>query len=272
MKQDKLKLSERFDTLYKISQFVQSESDLEKLNWSIYQLVCGVIALDAFYIGLYYEKDNLLDLIFIIDEGKRYPRVLESIGTGFCSRAILKKETVILNRTVEDIKSLSRQEIKTIGNRERISKSIIVSPLIISDQVVGVVSAQSYGQIIYSEAETKLLSIIGSQVAGVWQNAWNLQSMSVDKDELNASEIIGQPLEFMQTEKLRSVLKLAFTLAHEMNQPLTGISGYCALIREEIEEDHPIYKDIKQIEKQAQRLEQLINKFQTIAQLENTDS
>lgn len=69
-------------------------------------------------------------------------------------------------------------------------------------------------------------------------------------------------------EKIKTVLELAVSLSHEMNQPLTGISGYCALIKEQLAETDPIYHDIIQIEKQAYRLETLVNKFQNIALLE----
>ncbi|MFQ5636827.1 MAG: sensor histidine kinase [bacterium] len=70
------------------------------------------------------------------------------------------------------------------------------------------------------------------------------------------------------SEKISSVLELAVDVSHEMNQPLTGISGFCALIKEQISEAEPIYQDVLQIEKQARRLEQLVNKFQSIAQIE----
>lgn len=72
-------------------------------------------------------------------------------------------------------------------------------------------------------------------------------------------------------EKLRSLLQLAATVSHEMTQPLTGISGYCALVKEQLHEEDPIYKDILQIERQARRLEQLVNKFQNVALLEISD-
>ncbi|MFQ5601881.1 MAG: histidine kinase dimerization/phospho-acceptor domain-containing protein [bacterium] len=75
--------------------------------------------------------------------------------------------------------------------------------------------------------------------------------------------------EIIQHKKLQSVLELAEMIGHEMNQPLTGIAGYCALIKEEIDQDHPIYRDVVQIEKQARRLEDLVFEFQNIIHIEN---
>ncbi len=68
-------------------------------------------------------------------------------------------------------------------------------------------------------------------------------------------------------EKLQSVIEFAGVVSHELNQPLTGITGYCALIKEEIDSQDPIYKDITEIEKQAVRLEKLIAKFQNIVRI-----
>ncbi len=68
--------------------------------------------------------------------------------------------------------------------------------------------------------------------------------------------------------KLKSNLELAARISHEMNQPLTGILGICHLITEQIDEAHPLFDDIQQIKKQAERLEQLVSKFQSAALLE----
>ncbi len=71
-----------------------------------------------------------------------------------------------------------------------------------------------------------------------------------------------------ENEKLKSVLELATKISHEMNQPLTGIAGYCDLIAEQLDPDNPLSRDIAQIRKQAERLEKLVNRFQSVAIIE----
>jgi len=71
-----------------------------------------------------------------------------------------------------------------------------------------------------------------------------------------------------ENQKLVSIVDLARSIAHELNQPLTGISGYCALIQEAIDPSNPIYQDVAEIQRQALRLEDLVIKFQNIAHVD----
>ncbi len=70
-------------------------------------------------------------------------------------------------------------------------------------------------------------------------------------------------------EEFQSVVQLARAVVHEFNQPLTGISGYCALIKEELQDNGQLYRDIDEIEKQARRLEELVQQFHSVANLTN---
>lgn len=74
--------------------------------------------------------------------------------------------------------------------------------------------------------------------------------------------------ERIETERLKTAVDLARTVAHELNQPLTGVVGYCSLIREGMSPEDKFYEDIKKIERQAERIEELIKKFQNIVRVE----
>lgn len=67
-----------------------------------------------------------------------------------------------------------------------------------------------------------------------------------------------------QIEKDEKAIAYARHLAHELNQPLTGISGLISLILEETNEADLHYENLKEIEKQADRLKNMIQKFQNL--------
>jgi signal transduction histidine kinase len=71
-----------------------------------------------------------------------------------------------------------------------------------------------------------------------------------------------------EIKRLNSIIAFARTIGHELNQPLTGISGYCALIKEEVDQSGSVYQDIAEIERQAVRLERIVNKFQSVTHLD----
>ncbi len=286
MEQSALKLINRIGVLCQICGSISSGEILENLDLDIYNLVNSVIPLDIFYFGLFMEKANLLDLKLIMDEGLRYPRVSVAIRKDIVSQAILSRKTMVLNRTEAEIKSLNHDEYDTVGNKQKISKSIIVTPVMIPGRVVGVISVQSYSPDLYSATEVKLMKIICAQIAGSVESAKKIESEINYERNLKVAEeneeyrksggLVSLQKDYekvvLQKDNLQSIVELATMISHEMNQPLTGISGYCALIKEDLEENEPIYNDLKQIQKQARRLEQLITDFQSIIQLAQTDN
>lgn len=75
--------------------------------------------------------------------------------------------------------------------------------------------------------------------------------------------------EKLRVEKMKTALHLAGSVAHELNQPLTGITGYCSLIAEEVSSEESWFPAFKAIAEQAARIEALIKKFQKLTHLEH---
>lgn len=67
-----------------------------------------------------------------------------------------------------------------------------------------------------------------------------------------------------QLQRLEKATAYARDLAHDFNQPLTGIAGLASLILEDIESGSEHYENIKELEKQAIRLRELIQKLQNL--------
>lgn len=363
-------LDKELNFLAGIGKSGNSTLDLESLFGNIHKLVREVVPTDAFYIGLWQDGTNFLDMVFIVDNNKRYPRVLHPLGDDLARQAIVNKEPMILNRRRGEVSSVKPNVLDSLGKSGKTFKSIIISPIVIREQVVGIISSQSYKPNVYTEEDAGLLSLIATQAGVALDNYQLYQHIKLERDKLEAilthlgegvniidvkfkiqfankwvTDRYGQNLktkrchetffgyqkpckgcpmnqenkdnnraslevqtkegkvflltispfneslngetggvleiiqditekkkyeeEMIQKEKLQSVIELAGAVAHELNQPLTGITGYCALIKEEIDNAHPLYKDISEIEKQAARLEKLVNKFQNIARLEN---
>ncbi|MFZ5519376.1 MAG: GAF domain-containing protein [Candidatus Zhuqueibacterota bacterium] len=78
-------------------------------------------------------------------------------------------------------------------------------------------------------------------------------------------------IELIHSERYKAVINLAAAVAHELNQPLTGIACYCSLLLEEIAEGEKHYEEIFEIDVQANRLMELIRKIQTLARVETRE-
>lgn len=236
----------QFGILYEICQYIGFSSSLDELLNKIYELLGKVMPTEAFYVGLYQGGTESLDFVFIMDENKRYPRVSAQLESEIAAQAIFKKETILLNRTEKEISSINPKTAKTFGNKEKISKSIMASPILVGDKVEGVISTQSYAWNAYNSDNARFLSVIATCTGAVLGN--------------------------LEREKLQSMIELASSVSHEFNQPLTGIMGYCNLIKEDLNQQSPLFDDIVEIAKQAARLQKLVRKFQKIIQINKQDN
>ena len=81
--------------------------------------------------------------------------------------------------------------------------------------------------------------------------------------DLREIQKIEQDLEqthkmLLQSEKMAGLGRLAAGVAHEINNPMSGIMLYSNLILEQLEEGDPIIEDLKVINNEAQRCKQIV--------------
>jgi signal transduction histidine kinase len=72
----------------------------------------------------------------------------------------------------------------------------------------------------------------------------------------------------LESERMRGVLEMAGAVCHEMNQPLTAISGFSELISLRLSEEDPFYDHLSKLSEQVHRLGGITRKLSNLTKYE----
>lgn len=144
--------------LRRISSVVSSSLEIDDVFGSLYEEVRGVMPADAFVIGMLRE-DGLYDLDFLADGDARYaPRHGMQFSPIFQQVAQDRKPRIIADNEAPDAPQLAMIDHDS-HNQVR---SLVIVPLLHDDELVGLLSAQSYTPHAYKESDAQLLMTIAN--------------------------------------------------------------------------------------------------------------
>ncbi len=153
-----------------VSQFLGLESSrLEKLYQTIYQQICAVLSVDAFYIVLAAPGATRGFFPLFADNGVLYPPEERKLGP--LLRWIIEHGQPLL---FDDVYAQARErfelEPERYGQERKKARSWLGVPMKVRGQVKGVISVQSYEVGVYDTRERRLLGMIANQAAVAIEN------------------------------------------------------------------------------------------------------
>ena len=156
-------------SLMRLSQVISSNLDLETLITTTYQCVGQLMDNDSFWIAKYEKGAAYGNFLIRIDNGERYPNDKFSVNAGFVGYTIRTGNPILTNDPLEFYR---QKQIPSLhyGDPEA-SKSLIIVPLLIGDQVTGAMSTQSYRQNAYSHDDLESLTKLAQPIAIALENA-----------------------------------------------------------------------------------------------------
>ncbi|MBM7691064.1 diguanylate cyclase (GGDEF)-like protein [Peribacillus deserti] len=123
-----------------------------------YHLVSRVMPTDSFFIALYEEGNQKIQIPFMMDDGEFLNSVEIPFDDNSFTVKVIKSKETIHGKTAQELDEFNYIIGKGEGN------TCIYVPLVIDDQVKGVISAQSNREFAYRKEHEDLLQIIGNQV------------------------------------------------------------------------------------------------------------
>ncbi len=161
----------RFETLYHLSQIISTNLRSEDIYPAIHEAVSELMVTDFFCISLFNAKKHMIEDVYMVDKGKHMPLTCRSLDHGLTSTVIRNGKSLLFH-TFDSITAKESGSVKLSQLDEtRIPQSIIMVPMKIGSNCVGVISAQSYQPHMYSGADREILELLAANVAIAVENA-----------------------------------------------------------------------------------------------------
>jgi PAS domain S-box-containing protein len=91
------------------------------------------------------------------------------------------------------------------------------------------------------------------------------------RDRLNLErKLTDVEARLLESEKNAVLVALAGTAAHELNQPLTSVTGYAELLKRKLKGDDPLLRYLDIIYREAERMAEIVRKIGKITRYETT--
>ena len=130
-------------------------------------------------------------------------------------------------------------------------------PLAVSGEVIGTLTVQddrpSRG---FTQEDILTLELLAPQLAIFIRNARLYQEL---EERMEAQRLTEEHL--VRSAKLAAVGEMAAAVAHELNNPLTTVTGFTELILETLNEDSPEFEDMSLVLKEAQRSRDVVRRL-----------
>lgn len=195
--------------------------EAERIYDAIYQAACKLMPAEAFVIAVMDDPAaDTVDVPYCIDKGVRYPGGPVDRLSGLSGYVVTSGQALLINdieQEATDMQGLHFGEPSSV-------RSVLAVPMRLGDQVLGMISLQSYRTFAYTDEDARLLEILASYAAIALENARMFARMQTSNIELaNAYEATiegwSRALEMRDKETKghsERVLRITLRLAREI--------------------------------------------------------
>jgi two-component system cell cycle sensor histidine kinase/response regulator CckA len=129
------------------------------------------------------------------------------------------------------------------------SPRAIVTPLVVEDEVIGMLSVQSEDLI---EDDVPAITAFAHQMAAAWRKAQLLQDLERSLEELRRIQA-----QLLQAQKMEALGRLAGGLAHDFNNLLTIVDISTRLLERQLQPEDPLWDHVQRIREAGERAAKL---------------
>jgi len=210
--------AERFRALYDVNQAI-SQLDLRSVLEVVYRKLTGLMDTTTFFIGLYDPTHDRVQLVGSYDHGQYTPDEYQSAAEGITGLVLRSCQKLVIHDT-------ERTPLPSeVIIQDEQPRSVMMMPLLTREEIVGVITVQSYVPHAYTDDDETLLETIAGAVATAVRNAQLYAETRLRADELAAANARLEAQDALRRE-------LVYQITHDIRGPLQVIYGYADVILE----------------------------------------
>lgn len=198
--------------LNEIGRSLSANTGMEQLFETMYKEVSRVMSTDVFFVALYDERGESVEIRYLYEAGVRYPSQMMPLNNGPTSQAIRTGQPVVYSSDAARVPGIS--VIGLVDPEEQRVESMVVMPMRLEERVIGAVSAQSYSPVAYDQEQVKLLETVTSQAAIMLANV-RLYEKARELSLTDSMTGLANARRFYQ--ELEEVLLLAQRTGHKVS-------------------------------------------------------
>jgi PAS domain S-box-containing protein len=202
--------TERYRALSDVNQAI-SQLGLHSVLELVYRKLGSLMDTSTFFIGLYDHETDLIRLVGWYERGQPYSEVTQRASEGLAGLVLRTRQSLIIHDSAkEPIPEIAIQ-------RGEMPRSLLMRPLVTQDEVVGVVTVQSYVPDAYSPDDIDMFETMAGAIATAVRNA-QLYDQAIDR--LNTLEALHRlSLDLSSVQDLDEVAWLTVRAALELFKP-----------------------------------------------------
>ncbi len=190
---------EELAVINEIANSVAAQSDTKTLLESVLGQLKRVLATDSFTVALYDNALDRLNYLFVYDavNGIQYDLPPSGLRKTDISYGVIhnKKADMVLF-TAEEMEALGQNRPDNlVGENASLTGSLLFAPMMRGDQVMGVVSVQSYELNAYTRSDLELVTGVASYVATGIQNAQLFSEIQSQSEKERVINVISQKIQ-----------------------------------------------------------------------------
>lgn len=241
---------DQLEVVRQIALDISSDLDLNVMLKRVVNRVRGLLNARGAELGLVNESQNEVQIIVSENPWKDYSGYKFPLMSGVAGRIAAVGKPLV----VPDFTTWGEQ--KSEDHRSAFT-TVAGVPLKLSGEVIGTLVVQDdRPERSFTQEDMKVLELLSPQLTIFIRNARLYQEL---EERIEAQHLAESRL--VQTAKLAAVGEMAAGVAHELNNPLTTVTGFAELILETMPKDSTEYEDMALILKEAHRARSVVRQL-----------